>query len=88
MIHASQVQYTMQHEDANFIHHIVPKLLGLVRRALHRNREFSQRVARSFDRKRQDIGSLILPPEVAIESAQTFIVGNQATERTSVTDAV
>jgi hypothetical protein len=76
MIHAGQVQNSVQHQNPEFIFNGVAELGGLLRGAVERDGEFSRLTVRG--RKREHIGGMILAPKLAIEFAKLPVVRDQA----------
>src|SRR6185437_2636078 len=85
MVHAEEVQYTVQHQDANFVFDRVSEFPGLRAGAAEGDCQIAERIG-SGPGKGQDVGSIVLLAELAIQAAQFGIAGDEHVEAAAAGD--
>ena len=76
----------MQHQDLDFVFRAVAEFARLGPGAAQRNSQVAQVGRRRSGRERQDVGGVIQTAELAIQTAQIGVAGNEAIERLSLGD--
>jgi hypothetical protein len=80
MIHAQQMQDTMQHKDADFILSRVPPFACLGARPLHGYSDVPEKICILSLRKGQNVSGVIFAEKLRVQSAEFGVIGDAAME--------
>jgi len=91
VIHAQQVEETVQHQDADFVFERVAEGGGLRAGAGGGDRDFAERALEArpgglSHGERKDVGGIVLAQEVAVQAAECGIAGDKTGETGTLSD--